>query len=426
MNVKITWILAALAGMPGLQAAETLSRSAGQTDKAFAMAARAWKPLDERQREVLARVIETYPGEIASVETGEGKTVTMKMRSGVLVPFEDGKTKTAEQRLSNSDVEDMFADPYPDNLSQGKWPVNLDPGRYRSAAFFKAVYGESEAAVNRNLITVRFCGQSVRFSQQNGAAEALAAVGRDAETLVARDPALKKYLTKLGGGFNWRHIAQSESLSAHAFGIAIDLNPDHGDYWQWSKNDKADMTRRKEFPAAIVEAFERHGFVWGGKWYHFDLMHFEYRPELLRGASLARNTAATPAVTSTESDSPNLVKVRAPEKSEAGSEREPAKAAGKEVKDLLFDAAFDVSPYKDYSRASKVGILRMLQARLAYEGFFGGPLDGVYDEMTQRAIRDWQKEKAIASNGLLDEATLGSLGLINLPEARGKVLRERK
>jgi hypothetical protein len=27
--------------------------------------------------------------------------------------------------------------------------------------------------------------------------------------------------------------------------------------------------------------FEKHGFVCGGKWYHFDTMHFEYRPEII-------------------------------------------------------------------------------------------------------------------------------------------------
>ncbi|WP_265937085.1 M15 family metallopeptidase [Aliarcobacter butzleri] len=27
--------------------------------------------------------------------------------------------------------------------------------------------------------------------------------------------------------------------------------------------------------------FEKYGFIWGGRWYHFDTMHFEYRPELL-------------------------------------------------------------------------------------------------------------------------------------------------
>jgi hypothetical protein len=29
----------------------------------------------------------------------------------------------------------------------------------------------------------------------------------------------------------------------------------------------------------IVDIFERRGFVWGGKWYRYDTMHFEYRPE---------------------------------------------------------------------------------------------------------------------------------------------------
>ena len=30
----------------------------------------------------------------------------------------------------------------------------------------------------------------------------------------------------------------------------------------------------------IVRIFEKHGFIWGGRWYHYDTMHFEYRPEL--------------------------------------------------------------------------------------------------------------------------------------------------
>ena len=32
---------------------------------------------------------------------------------------------------------------------------------------------------------------------------------------------------------------------------------------------------------ALVTVFENHGFIWGGKWRHYDTMHFEYRPELL-------------------------------------------------------------------------------------------------------------------------------------------------
>jgi hypothetical protein len=38
---------------------------------------------------------------------------------------------------------------------------------------------------------------------------------------------------------------------------------------------------RNRLPVEIVQIFEKHGFIWGGKWEHFDTMHFEYRPELL-------------------------------------------------------------------------------------------------------------------------------------------------
>ena len=47
----------------------------------------------------------------------------------------------------------------------------------------------------------------------------------------------------------------------------------------------------------MVEILERHGFIAGGKWYHFDTMHNEYRPELA-GSRLRRRPgepAALPA-----------------------------------------------------------------------------------------------------------------------------------
>ena len=65
--------------------------------------------------------------------------------------------------------------------------------------------------------------------------------------------------------------------SAHAWGVAIDINTKFADYWLWAKNG----AYRNQVPFEIVEVFERHGFIWGGKWAHFDTMHFEYRPELL-------------------------------------------------------------------------------------------------------------------------------------------------
>ena len=41
------------------------------------------------------------------------------------------------------------------------------------------------------------------------------------------------------------------------------------------------LVYHNQIPMDIVRIFEKHGFIWGGKWYHYDTMHFEYRPELL-------------------------------------------------------------------------------------------------------------------------------------------------
>ncbi len=35
-------------------------------------------------------------------------------------------------------------------------------------------------------------------------------------------------------------------------------------------------------PREIMDIFEKYGFIWGGYWYHYDTMHFEYRPEILK------------------------------------------------------------------------------------------------------------------------------------------------
>ncbi|OWL94626.1 hypothetical protein CBQ26_15135 [Deinococcus indicus] len=42
------------------------------------------------------------------------------------------------------------------------------------------------------------------------------------------------------------------------------------------------------FPLKLVQVFERHGWIWGGRWYHHDTMHFKYRPELT-GADACQN-----------------------------------------------------------------------------------------------------------------------------------------
>jgi hypothetical protein len=42
---------------------------------------------------------------------------------------------------------------------------------------------------------------------------------------------------------------------------------------------------------STMDAFEAEGFIWGGRWYHYDTMHFEYRPELLSPLCLKEASA---------------------------------------------------------------------------------------------------------------------------------------
>ena len=85
-----------------------------------------------------------------------------------------------------------------------------------------------------------------------------------------------KYLKHVDGTYYYRKVAGTNRLSAHSYGVAIDLDTKYSRYWQWDKSHKF----HNEFPKEIIDIFEKYGFVWGGRWYHYDTMHFEYRPEL--------------------------------------------------------------------------------------------------------------------------------------------------
>jgi peptidoglycan LD-endopeptidase CwlK len=188
----------------------------------------------------------------------------------------------------NRYLEGMFLIPYP----RGEFSIPRrfeDPGRFRVESFFKALYGDSAVAVRKNLVRVEwpFTGEKLLFQRQYGASEALKRVIRDLEDLVVRNPSYRAFLvgdpdSVIGGTFHWRTIAGTERLSTHAYGIGIDLNVRLSDYWKWNQpNAKGLYPYKNRYPFEIVDIFERHGFVWGGRWYHYDSMHFEYRPEIL-------------------------------------------------------------------------------------------------------------------------------------------------
>jgi hypothetical protein len=235
-------------------------------------------------RLALERLIAAYPDYLERVDNGE-----LVWRDGTRMRIDDGLgDKTHAQRLATADIKDMFNTPYPAGRPSAPPALNHDPGRARYAALFDKMYGDCRAGeVAANLVDVVWLpkkwGKAIKASAINGVAEKLRAVSAALDDLPRR---FDVFLFPIGGTFVCRTIAGTNRTSVHGHGIAIDIATGPSHYWQWSGAQAGTLfPYRNAIPYEIVEIFERHGFIWGGKWYHYDTMHFEYRPELLAPSS---------------------------------------------------------------------------------------------------------------------------------------------
>lgn len=70
-----------------------------------------------------------------------------------------------------------------------------------------------------------------------------------------------------GGAYNFRTMRGSNKLSMHAYGCAIDFDPEN--------NPLGKSWRAGMIPQQAVLIFEQHGWVWGGHWSRPDAQHFQ-------------------------------------------------------------------------------------------------------------------------------------------------------
>lgn len=227
------------------------------------------------------RLRAAYPDHISGYANGE-----LIWRDGSRIPLDDGRgVKTFEAWLAEPDIEDMVQRPYRSGALAAPPPPEDDPGRARNPEFFNKMYGDcSKGEVAANLVDIvwlpRKHGGKLKVTRINGVAERLAAISRALDALPAR---FDRYLIPPAGTYVCRQIAGTKRSSAHGYGIAIDIATRESDYWRWPRAGSGAQKWRNKIPMEIVSIFEAHGFIWGGKWHHFDTMHFEYRPELLHG-----------------------------------------------------------------------------------------------------------------------------------------------
>jgi hypothetical protein len=235
-------------------------------------------PQDDRVRLALDALVAAYPEALAGHD-GKG----LRWRDGTVMPVSDGtENKTFSALLRHASIIDQFRIPYPRGPLDKPPAVDADPGRFRNTAFFAKMYGNCQKGeVSARLAALvwlpKTWGKSILVTSVNEVDERLRAVSAEIDALSEN---IKHAAYPIAGTYNCRTVADTGQPSPHGYGIAIDLNTAVSDYWYWQPHNGT-IAYRNRIPEEIVTIFEKHGFIWGGKWYHFDTMHFEFRPELL-------------------------------------------------------------------------------------------------------------------------------------------------
>lgn len=216
----------------------------------------------------------------------------------------DGRILPEEEILSKDDYSAHLFYPYPEVLPTFQIPDEELTFRIEEILQEKSVnpisrhpdflgslwrIWDRDTSWNR-VKTTYFLGYKLQIHRD--LLEDLARVEEEIQRRMLVDRELAEFVRSLMriDGYNWREIADTETLSVHSYGTAVDLilNRTGGKqiYWLWTHNSgetfyKIPYEKRFSPPLAFIEAFEREGFVWGGKWLFYDTIHFEYRPEIL-------------------------------------------------------------------------------------------------------------------------------------------------
>lgn len=243
------------------------------------------------KRDLLVLML-TYPECIKDIEKDEEGFIYLIMQNNNKVLYDDKKEKSHEQKFYNSDLQDTLEQIYPLDMITDVMEEGQDPGRIRSYSFLSNMYGGSKEAVQKNIINKNTYYGTMMFNKINGAADNLEKALNKVSELAKQNTKIYNFVSPTSGTFNYRVIKDTGQLSPHAFAIAIDLKSDPADYWKWCNREKGG-NRISIYPEEIVKTFEEYGFVWGGKWAHFDILHFEYRPEIILKAKYFGNNEVT-------------------------------------------------------------------------------------------------------------------------------------
>ena len=186
--------------------------------------------------------------------------------------------------------------------------------------------------------------------------------------------------------YNCRATTSGKSMSAHAWAVAVDINPE--------KNPFTKGALITDMPRSFVECFTSEGFGWGGAWRSVkDAMHF----------SLAPNEGGTPRPSKFDRALQAAAVTRWMELN-AGVNPEPVpdvkvKKKGKKAPPF---PGFDMERETHGNTVNEH--VRLFQERLAERGW-RIQATGKFNQATEQIVRAFQREKRLFVDGVVGKNT---------------------
>lgn len=202
--------------------------------------------------------------------------------------YKDGKMLSKDNLAHHADFNSIFYQYRPGPLKEIPPPVEFPA--HRASDFLDALIGPAEGVIRASSRWVPFLGHRVFIHRI--CVEPLKKVEARIRECAGSSIEVQEFISQISIVYSMKRktIAGTDNLSYHSYGLALDLIPKSYNgknvYWRWSSVLYPDweiipLSRRWHPPDEVITAFEENGFVWGGKWYYFDTVHFEYRPEIL-------------------------------------------------------------------------------------------------------------------------------------------------
>lgn len=257
---------------------------------------------------ILDALIQVYPEKVTALEIRDGEWSVLI--DGNTHYWADGRLLTADT-IENAGTYSKYSfrpnpptlpplrEMNPEEVERLNSRIERRESRQdaRDPEFLNSLWGMDDFLTAENTVVhLEFLGQRIRIHPD--IKKPLELIESEIMAAAEIDSSTALWLGELSGagGYAWREIAGSANRSLHSYGIALDLIPAdyHGKqaYWRWAADFYDEWwaiayDERYSVPEPVVRAFEENGFIWGGKWFLFDQIHFEYRPELLLLGELA-------------------------------------------------------------------------------------------------------------------------------------------